>query len=156
MRKGQLSLDLMLAVLMFLLFIQVFQSISSNFIESTQEIAVLRQEKSIALSLYEKINYFRALNFRVNFNDSDKLAQHETVFKIPFILVPGKKGKQDCSIEFGPTDNCPENNICVKHLLNGVKEIKLNFKVNENVIPESLQGSEKNCGEKLFLSELNE
>ncbi len=91
MKKGQISLDLMLTVIVAILLASVFGTFTAELISSERATGIKAQEQNIANDLIELINQAKMFdengdsNFHVN-------------YKAPFIFEPNKRGGQDCNI----------------------------------------------------------
>ena len=116
MQKGQLSLDLIFAILVAILFLQVLVGIGESVQESNSVTAVLAQEKRIA----NEIETFLIEGKVLDVPD----ATFSASYFIPGIKTPYIAGEQDCTITYSSV---------------GSETIDLNFTIttNDGTIPVS-------------------
>jgi hypothetical protein len=91
MKKGQISIDLMLTVIVAILLSQVFSTFTSELIKSERTTAIKAQEENIANDLVELIHQAKMLD---ELGDSN----FAIYYKPSMILDPEKRGGQDCNI----------------------------------------------------------
>jgi len=101
--KGQISLDLIVALLAFLVMVQVVLSITGELEKSQQAISLQNQERAIAESVAGKLSQIPTL--------SANSASSEISFQTPYLLAAGKP-KQDCNIQANKTEN-PAQEVAV-------------------------------------------
>lgn len=91
MKKAQISLDLMFTVIVVILLAQVFASFTQELSQSERKTGIRAQEQNIGKDLIELMNQTKILdeNGDSNFNIN---------YRIPFIIDPQKRGKQDCNV----------------------------------------------------------
>lgn len=89
MRKGQVSFDFILAIIVALIFVAGIQVLSVEIQEMQRASAIRNQEKAIALQLYGIISTANALS------DADTLTVE---YKTPKLLVPGESPLKSCEI----------------------------------------------------------
>ena len=95
MRKGQISFDFMLALIIITVFTQTLIGLSSQFKETQDIITIRAQEKQIAIDLARIINYNKTL---------DPAATTSMNYKIPYIYVGGYGVPVGCDIDVGSSE----------------------------------------------------
>ena len=91
MRKGQVSLDLIIALLAFLVMVQVVLNSTGELEKSQEAISVQNQERAIAETVAGKLSQIPTLSLET----AEETA--EITFQIPYLMMPGKP-KQDCEV----------------------------------------------------------
>ena len=149
MQKGQVSFDLILAVMVALIFIAGLQVISHSLEAVNTRAAVRSQEKLIAMEIYKIASSSRALQ------DGSFTIEYKT----RGIIVPGKEYLEQCTIDLG-------NNTKVSYDLeiDGTTETiqvdipdfyYMEMTTNEGISFEDETGAEITsiaCGEKLVIT----
>ena len=90
-KKGQISLDLMLTVIVVLLLGTAFLTFRDEFIASERTTGIRAQETNIANDLLALINQAKML-------DENQDSNFFVNYKVPFLFEPNKRGGQDCNI----------------------------------------------------------
>jgi hypothetical protein len=92
MRRGQVSIDMLLAVITFLVILSLMQPVINNTAQLALDNAVLTQEKEIAAAIAEMIAVSKSLS-TVSANGTAQLD-----FNVPMLYIPGKLMPMDCNI----------------------------------------------------------
>ncbi len=137
MQKGQISLDLMFTVIVVILLAQVFTSFSQELMQSERTTGIRAQEQNIANDLIELMNQTKMF-------DENQDSNFNVNYRIPFIIDPQKRGKQDCNVIIHRNLN-PKTYIKISYQTNDLNEVTVQKDINFNF----LDTSELNylCGE---------
>jgi len=131
MKKGQISLDLMFTVIVVILLAQVFTTFSNQLSETERATGIRAQEQNIGNDLLELVNQIKVFdeygdsNFNIN-------------YRIPFIIDPQKRGKQDCNITLH-RDSDPATYIKISYKTTNlnevsvIKDINFNFRIKDDL-----------------------
>lgn len=126
MKKGQISLDLMFTVIVVILLAQVFATFTQELSQSERTTGIRAQEQNISNDLLELINQIKIFdengdsNFSVN-------------YRIPFIIDPQKRGKQDCNITLHRS-NSPNTYIKISYKTTDLNEVTVKKDINFNFL----------------------
>jgi len=122
MKKGQISLDLMLTVIVAILLAQVFTTFTEELVNSERSTGIKAQEENMANTLLELINQSKML-------DENRDSNFNVKYIIPFIFDPYARGGQDCNITIKRT-NPPS--IRISYLTNDLNEVFVEKDLNFN------------------------
>jgi len=123
MKKGQLSLDLMLTIIVALLLVQVFITFTEQLTDTERSNGIRAQEENIGNDLLELINQTKMFD---EYGKSD----FNITYKAPYLYDPDKRGGQDCNITITKTSS-PDINISYVannlEMITVIKDLNFNF-----------------------------
>ena len=126
MEKGQISLDLMFTVIVVILLAQVFTTFTQELSQSERITGIRAQEQNIANDLTELINQIKIFDENGDSNFSIN-------YRIPFIIDPQKRGKQDCNITIH-RDSSPTTYIKISYETTDLNEVAVKKEINFNFL----------------------
>ena len=147
MQKGQVSFDLILAVIVALIFIAGLQVVSGNLKEVNTRASVRNQEKLIAMDIYRIASSSRALQ------DGSFTVEYKT----PKIIVPGKDLPEACTINLsaGTVSYDLEIGTTTETISVEIPDFYYNEMTTEGISFQDADGTqitEIECGEKLVIT----
>lgn len=135
LKKGQISIELLIVVLFLISFIYVYNNLAEQTVYSLELTKIKEQQQDIALSLNEFLQFQRnVLNYH-----NQEIITYQSTFKIPRIDLASKR--MPCKI------NLSENGILVDVNYNWVTSYALTVSYPEAkyALPETV-----NCGQEII------
>ncbi|PIN99058.1 MAG: hypothetical protein COT90_01440 [Candidatus Diapherotrites archaeon CG10_big_fil_rev_8_21_14_0_10_31_34] len=126
MKKGQISLDLMFTVIVVILLAQVFATFTQELSQSERTTGIRAQEQNILNDLTELINQTKIF-------DENRDSNFNINYRIPFIIDPQKRGKQDCNITLHRS-NSPNTYMKISYKSIGLNEVAVKKDINFNFL----------------------
>ncbi len=121
MKKGQISLDLMLTVIAAILLGNVFMTFTGELTLSERTTGIRAQQENIANDLLELINQAKV------FDETD--SNYSINYKVPFIFDSDKRGGQDCNITLNRSTT---PFIRISHYSTDLNEVAVQKDINFN------------------------
>ncbi len=144
-KRGQISLDFMLAVLVVLLFSGLFLAFSEQYTKSDRTMSIKDQEKLIAADLGRVLSGIQTI---------EKMDSFEVRYKIPFIYDSAMRGGQECDITFSKVVGTiePEDEYHISISYDSIDLGTINSTIMVAYIPNALLSVTPKCGEELVVS----